>query len=148
MVALAVAIAIAISVAISIRHRHNRPSPLPLPLPLAIAVVVAVNHCRRHLCHVAINHCCCRHFCRWPLPSLSQSAIAITVSHHCHHAVSHFQELLPWCSKNCIQPIKAKNAYLILSCLDSRRHIDQSRMTDQVLSGNGLHQRWAASSKQ
>jgi hypothetical protein len=69
-------------------------------------------------------------------------AITITV------AVSHFQELLPWCGKNCIQPIEAKNAYPILFCLDSGRCIDQSRMTDQVLSGNSQHQHWAASGKQ
>jgi hypothetical protein len=62
--------------------------------------------------------------------------------------VGHFQELLPWRGKNCIQPIEAKNAYLILFCLDSWRHTDQSRMTDQVSSVNGQHQRWAASGKQ
>jgi hypothetical protein len=45
-------------------------------------------------------------------------------------------------------PIEAKNAYLILFCWDSGRRIDQSRMTDQVLSGDGHHQRWAASGEQ
>jgi hypothetical protein len=75
-------------------------------------------------------------------------AVAIAISHHYCHAVSHFQELLPWRSKNCIQPIEAKNAYLILLCLDSGRCIDRSRMFDQVLSSNGQHQRWAASGTQ
>jgi hypothetical protein len=32
--------------------------------------------------------------------------------------------------------------------LDSGWCIDRSRMTDQVLSGNGQHQRWAASGEQ
>ncbi len=39
--------------------------------------------------------------------------------------------------ENCIQTIEAKNAYLILFCLDSGWCTDQSRMTDQVSSGNG-----------
>jgi hypothetical protein len=55
---------------------------------------------------------------------------------------------MPWRGKNCIQPIEAKNAYLILFCSYSGRLIDQSRMTDQVSSGNGQHQRWAASGEQ
>jgi hypothetical protein len=38
--------------------------------------------------------------------------------------------------------------YLILFCSDSGRRTDQSRMTYQVSSGNGQHQRWAASGKQ
>ncbi len=124
--------------------------PLPLPLPSAIAVAVSVNHPRHHLCHVAVSHCCCRCPCRQPLPSPSPLAIAVAmaVGHHHHHAVGHFQELLPWHGKNCIQPIEAKNAYLILFCSDSGRRIDQSRMTDQVSSGDGQHQRWAASGKQ
>jgi hypothetical protein len=74
--------------------------------------------------------------------------VAITIGHHHHHAVGIFQKLLPWHGKNCIQPIEGKNAYLILLCLNSRRRIDQSRMTDQVLSGDGQHQRWAVSNKQ
>jgi hypothetical protein len=69
-------------------------------------------------------------------------AITVTI------AVAHFQELLPWHGKNCIQPIEAKNAHLILFCLDSGRHTDQSRMTDQVSDSNGQHQHWAASGKQ
>jgi hypothetical protein len=43
---------------------------------------------------------------------------------------------------------QAKNAYLNLFCLDSGRHTDQSRMTDQALSGNGQHQRWGTSGEQ
>jgi hypothetical protein len=69
-------------------------------------------------------------------------AITVTV------AVGHFRELLPWRSKNCIQPIEAKNAYLILFCSDIGRRFNQSWMTDQMSSGNGQHQQWAASGKQ
>jgi hypothetical protein len=67
-------------------------------------------------------------------------AVAIAIGHHRRHAVGHFQELLPWRGKNCILPIEAKNAYLILFCLDSGRRIDQSQMTDQVSSSDGQHQ--------
>jgi hypothetical protein len=65
------------------------------------------------------------------------------------HAVGHFCELLPWHGKNCIQPIEAKNAHLILFCSDSGRCTDQSWMTDQVSSGDGQHSvgRQAASIK-
>jgi hypothetical protein len=69
--------------------------------------------------------------------------LAITIA----VALGHVQELLPWRGKNCIQPIEAKNAYLILFCSDSGRRTDQSRMTDQVSSGNGQHQHWVASGK-
>jgi hypothetical protein len=79
---------------------------------------------------------------------LSAIAVAIAVGHRHRHAVGHFRELLPWCGMNCIRPIKAKNAYLILLCSDSGRFIDQSWITYQVLSGDGQHQRWAASGKQ
>ncbi len=145
------------------RHPHPRPCrrcrchrpchchcdrPLPSLLPSATALAVFVNHCRRHLCCVAVSHHCRQRPCRWPLPSPSLSAIAVAIAighHHCH-AVGHFRELLPWCSKNCIQPIEAKNANLFL-CLDSGRCTDQSRMTDQVSSSDGKHQRWAASGK-
>jgi hypothetical protein len=122
----------------------------PLLLLSAIAIAVAVNHQFRHLCCVAISHRCCRCPCHRPLLSPSQLAIAvaIAVDHHRCHAVGNFQELLLWHGKNCIQPIEAKNAYLILFCSNSRRCIDQSRMTDQVSSGNGQHQRWAASGEQ
>jgi hypothetical protein len=114
-------------------HRHchhhcrcHRNCPLPLLLPSAIAVVVAINHCRRHLFCIAVSHHCCFCPCRRPLPSPSPLAIAvaIAISHHHCHAVGHFQELLPWRGKNCIRPIEAKNAYLILFCSDSGRRID------------------------
>ncbi len=132
------------------RYRCRRNRPLPLPLLPSIAIAASVNHCHHHLCRITVSHCCCHCPCRRPLPSPSPSAIAvaIAVSNHCCHAVGHFWELLPWCGKNCIQPIEAKNAYIILFCLYSGRHIDQSQMTVQVLSGNGHHQRWAASGKQ
>ncbi len=128
-------------------YQYNCPSSLPLPWAIA---AVAVNHCHRHLCRIAVSHCCCRHPCRRPLlsPSLLVVAVANAIGHHHCHAVGHFQELLPWRSKNCIGPIKAKNAYLILFCWDSGWCIDQSRITHQVLSGDGQHQRWAASDKQ
>jgi hypothetical protein len=42
----------------------------------------------------------------------------------------------------------SKNAYLILFCLNTGWHTDQSGMTDQASSGDGQHQHWAASSKQ
>jgi hypothetical protein len=151
MVALAVAISFAITLWLHCRCRHrcccNCPSPLPLPWAIA---AVAMNHHRRHLCCVAVSHCCCRRPCHQTLPSRSLLAItvAIAVGHHRCHAVGHFQELLPWCGKNCIRLIEAKNAYLILFCLDSGRCIDQSRITYQVSSSDGQHQRWAASGEQ
>ncbi len=133
-------------------HRHCRCRcicSLPLPLPSAIAIAVAIDHHCCHLCRVAVSHRCCRCLCHRPLPSLSPSAIAVAIAagHHCRHAVSHFWEFLSWHGKNCIQPIEAKNAYLTLFCSDSGQCTDQSRMTDQVSSGNGQHQRWAASGK-
>jgi hypothetical protein len=100
-----------------------------LPSAIAVAVAIAIA--------LAVGHCRLRHL--WPSQLPSPLAITITV------AIGHFRELLPWCGKNCIRPIEAKNAYLILFCLDSGRHTDQSRMTDQVSSGNCQHQRWAAS---
>jgi hypothetical protein len=128
------------------RHRCRRNRPSPLPLPWAVAAV-AVNHCRHHLCCIAVSHRCSCRPCRQTLPSPSLSAItfAISVGHLCCYAVGHFRELLPWRGKNCIQ--QAKNAYLILFCWDSGLCIDQSRITYQVLSGVGQHQRWAASSE-
>ncbi len=130
-------------------HCHRRNCPSPSPLPWAIAAI-AVNHCRRHLCRVTISHRCRRCPCHWTLPSPSSLtiAVAIAIGHHCCHAVGRFRELLPWHGKNCIRPIEAKNAYLILFCWDSGRCIDQSRITYQVSSGDGQHQRWAASGKQ
>ncbi len=123
-------------------HRRHHPhcccrQPLPLRLPLTIAAVVSVasrsaialtfavtitltvGHC--HLCH------------HQPSKLPSPSAITIAV------AVGHFRELLPWRGKNCIQPIDAKNAYLILFCSDSGWRTDQSQMTDQVSSRDGQH---------
>jgi hypothetical protein len=155
MVAIAVAIAIAIAVAISIvaadsitiavaiaHCRCRRPLPLRLPstitaalsvaLPSAIAVAVAAA--------LAIGHCRLHH--RWPSQLPSPLAITVTV------AVGHFRELLHWRGENCIQPIEAKNAHLILFCSDSGLCTDQSRMIDQVSSGNGQHQCWVASSEQ
>jgi hypothetical protein len=150
-VAVAIAIAIAISVviadsitiAVAIAHRHcRRPSLLQLPstisaavsvaLPSAMAVAIAVA--------LAIGHCCLCHHCPLQLPS--PLVITVTVG------VGHFRELLPWHGENCIQPIEAKNAHLILFCSDSGWHTDQSRMTDQVSGGNGQHQHWSVSSKQ
>jgi hypothetical protein len=62
----------------------------------------------------------------------------------------HVANMLPTfpAKENCIQPIEAKNAHLILFCLDSGWRTDQSRMTDQVSGGNGQHQHWVASGKQ
>jgi hypothetical protein len=90
--------------------------------PSAIAAAIAL----------AISHCRLRH--RRPLQLSSPLAITVAI------AVGHFREFLHWRGKNCIQPIEAKNAYLVLFCLDSGRRTDQSRMTDQVSS-----QRWAVS---
>ncbi len=89
---------------------HRRNHPLLSPLPSAIAIAVAVNHCRRHLCCVAVSHRCHRRPCRRPLPSPSPSAIAVAIAigHHRCHAVNHFQELLPWRGKNCIQQLKQR----------------------------------------
>jgi hypothetical protein len=169
MVAIAVAVAIAIAIAISIsvvvpnsitiavavaccRCRWPLPLWLPstvtaapsvaLPSAIAIAVVVAVPVAVAVAMAVTltIGHCCLCH--RWPLQLPSPLAITVTV------AIGLFQVLLPWHGKNCIWPIEAKNAPLILFCLDSGRHTDQGRMTDQVWSGNGQHQHWVASSKQ
>ncbi len=125
------AVAIAINVVISVivndsvaitataaHCRHCQPLPLQSPLTIAtaisvawpsaiavsIAVAIAIGHCR---------HCQCQ-------PSQLPSPLAITVT----IAVGHFRELLPWRSKNCIRPIEANNAYLILFCLDSGRCIE------------------------
>jgi hypothetical protein len=140
-IAISVVIADSITIAIAIAHHCcRRPLPLWSPstiataisvaLPSAITVAVAIAIAIA----LAIGHCRLRH--HWPLQLPSLLAITVTV------AVGHFQELLPWCGKNCIQPIKAKNAHLILFCLDSGRCTDQSRMTDQVSGSNGQHQHW------
>jgi hypothetical protein len=90
---------------------------LPSAITIAVTIILAIGHCRVH------HH----------RPSQLPSPLAITIT----VVISHFQELLPWRSKNCIQPIEAKNAHLILFCLDSGWRTDQSRMTDQVSSSNG-----------
>jgi hypothetical protein len=133
--------------------RHNHCCCCPSPLLPAIAVAVAVDHCRHRLCCFAVSrchcHCHCRHPCHRPLPSPSPSAITVAISIiTVTVTVGHFRELLPWCSKNCIQPIEAKNAHLIIFCLDSGRCTDQSRMTDQVSGSNGQHQHWVVSGEQ
>jgi hypothetical protein len=143
-VAISVVVAdfIIIAIAVAIAHcRCHWPLPLRSPwtiaaaifvaLPSAIAVTVAIT--------LAVGHCRLCH--RQPLQLPSSLAITVTI------AVGHFREFLPWRGENCIQPIEAKNAYLILFCSDSGWHTDQSQMTDQVLSGNGQYQRWAASGK-
>ncbi len=135
-VAISVVVANSVTIAVAVAHRGcQRPLPLQLPstiaatasvaLPSAIAVAVAIA--------LAVGHCRLHH--RQPLQLPSPLAITVTV------AVGHFRELLPWCGKNCIQPIEAKNAHLSLFCLDSGRRTDQSRMTDQMSGGNGQHQR-------
>ncbi len=141
--AISVVVAYSITIAVAVAHcRCRQPLPLQLPSTIAatisvaspsaiaitVAVALAVGHCR--LCHRR--------------PSQLPSPLAITII----VAIGHFWELLPWCGENCIRPIEAKNAHLVLFCLDSGRHTDQSRMTDQVSSGNGQHQCWAASSEQ
>jgi hypothetical protein len=142
-VAISVVITNSVTITVAVAHsRRHRPLPLWLPstitaavsvpLPSAIAIAIAVA--------LVISHCCLHHHQPSQLPSLL--AITVTV------AVGHFQKLLPWRSKNCIRPIKAKNAHLILFCLDSGRHTAQSRMTDQVSGSNGQHQHWVESSKQ
>jgi hypothetical protein len=144
-VAISVVVANSIIIVVAVAHRHcRRPLPLRLPptipaalsvaLPSAIAIAVAVALA------LIIGHCCLHN--HWPLQLPSLLAITVTIP------VGHFQELLPWHSKNCIRPIEAKNAHLILFCLGSGQRTDQSRMTDQVSSGNGKHQHWVASGKQ
>jgi hypothetical protein len=143
-IAVAISIAVAGSVAIVIAVAHHRchwPLPLGLPstisaavsvvLPSAIAVAVAIA--------LPIGHCCLCHHRPTQLPSLSAITAAV--------AVGHFGVLLPWRSENCIRPIEAKMLILFYFCLDSGQHTDQSWMTDQVSSGDGQHQRWAASGK-
>ncbi len=71
-----------------LRRHCCRRCPLPMPLPSAIAVAVTIDHCCRHLCCIAVSHCCCRCpcTCHRPLSSPSPSAIAVAISigyHHC-----------------------------------------------------------------
>jgi hypothetical protein len=152
-VAVAIAIAVAISIivadsitiAVAIAHcRRCQPlllrswstitAALSVVLPSAITVALAVAVA------LAIGHCCLCHC--WPSQLPSPLAITVTIT------IGHFRELLPWRGKNCIQPIEANNAHLILFCLDSGQRTDQSWMTDQVSGSNGQHQHWAASGKQ
>jgi hypothetical protein len=143
-IAIAIFIVVADSIAIAVAIAHHRchwSLPLRLPLTIAAAVSIALPSAIAVAVAVAltVSHCRLRH--HWPSQLPSPLAITVTI------AISHLQELLPWRGKNCIQPIEAKNAYLILFCSDSGRCTDQSQMTDQVSSGNGQHQRWAASSE-
>jgi hypothetical protein len=69
-------------------------------LPSAIAIAVAAA--------LAIGHCSLHH--RWPSQLPLPLVITVTI------AICHFQELLPWHGEDCIQPIEAKNAHLILFC--------------------------------
>jgi hypothetical protein len=142
-ITISVVVANSITIAVAVAHGHcHQPLPLRLLLTIAAALSVALPSAIAVAIAIApaIGHCHLRH--RWPLQLPSPLAITVTI------AIGHFCELLPWCDKNCIRPIEAKNAHLILFCSDSGQHTDQSRMTDQVLSGNGQHQRWVASSKQ
>ncbi len=129
-----------IAVAVDVSHcccGCRQPSPLPsllhrhqllpllllllslLPLPLAIAVFVIVGHCSCHL--------------RWPLPSPLLSAI----SNRCCLGAAR------------IVFDQFKQRMLnFLFWLDSGQRIDQSWMTDQMLSIDGQRQHWAASSEQ
>jgi hypothetical protein len=107
--------------------------PLRSPTAIAAAISVALPSAIAVADALSVGHCHLRH--HWPSQLPLPLAITVTI------AIGHFQELLPWCGKNCIRPIEAKSAYLILLCSDSGRRIDQSWMTDQVLSGDGQHQR-------
>jgi hypothetical protein len=144
-IAISVIIADSITTAVAVAHGHCC-QPLPLHLPLTIAATIfdallsAIAIAFAITVALAIGHCHLRH--RRPLQLPSPLAITVTV------AIGHFQELLPWRGENCIQPIEAKNAHLILFCSDSGRHTDQSRMTDQVSGGNVQHQHWAARGEQ
>ncbi len=141
-VSISVVVANSVTIAIAVAHCNCcRPLQLWLPLTIAAAVSVALPSAIAVAVAVAlaIGHCRLHH----RRPSQLPSPLAITVN----VAVGHFQQLLPWCGKNSIQPIEAKNAYLILFCLDSGRRTDQSQMTDKVSSGIGQHQRWVVSGK-
>jgi hypothetical protein len=139
-VAISVAVADSVAIAVAIAHRCcRRPLPLRAPLTITAAISVALLSAIVVAFALAVSHCRLRNSQPSQLPSLLAITIAV--------ALGHFRELLPWHGKNCIRPIEAKNACLILFCLDSGRRTDQSRMTDQVSSGNGQHQHWVASGK-
>ncbi len=100
--------------------RCRQPLLLPLLLPLDIAVLVIIGHCSCHRCRPSLLPCC------WPF--LRVVALA-------------WQELYSTNrSKECL-------FYFILFCWDSGWCIDRSWITYQVLSGDGQHQRWAASNE-
>jgi hypothetical protein len=141
-IAISVIVANSITIAIAVAHcRYHRPLPLRSLSTIAAAVSVALPSANAVAVAVAFAMGHCRlHHCR-PLQLPSPLAITVPV------AVGQFRELLPWRGKNCIRPIETKNDYLILFCLDSGRHTDQSQMTDQVSSSNGQHQRWVVSGK-
>ncbi len=131
-------------------HRRRCRCPSPLPLPSAIAIVVAINHRRRHLCHVAISNCCRRRPRRQPLlsPSPLAIAVAISVGHHCCHCRWPFPSVVALARRTLYSNNLSKECSPYFICSDSGRCTDQSQMTDQVSSGDGQHQRWAASGKQ
>ncbi len=126
------------------RHHCRRNRPLPLPLPWAIAAV-AVNHCCRPLCCVAVSHCCCHCPCRLhhcqPLQLPSRSAINVAmplaISESCCLGMARI-----------VFDQSKQRMLTFLYCWDSGRCLDQSRITYQVSSGNGQHQRWVASGEQ
>jgi hypothetical protein len=132
-----------------LRRRRCCHRPLPSPLSSAITIAVAVDHCCRHLCHVAISHCHCRRPCRWPLPSPSLSAIAVAISVGHHHRRCHqpFLRVVALARQE-LYSNKLSKECLPFFFLDSGWCTDLSRMTDQVLSGDGHHQHWAVSGEQ
>jgi hypothetical protein len=70
---------------------------LQSPSTIAAAISVALPSAITITVAIAIGYCCLRH--HWSLQLPSPSAITVAV------AVGHFQELLPWRGKNCIQTI-------------------------------------------
>jgi hypothetical protein len=132
--------------------RHHRRCHCPLPSPSAIAVAVNIDHCRRRLYCVVVSHCHphCRCPHRRPLPSPSPLAItvAISIGHQHHHCHQPFPRVVALVRRDLYSTNQSKECSPYLFCLDSGQRTDQSRMTDQVLSGNGQHQHWAASGKQ
>ncbi len=156
MVALAVAIAIAVAVAISIafansvtfavavgiaiahRHRHcRRPLPLRSPSTIVSAISVMLPSAIAVTDALAVNHCHLRHRQPSQLPLLLAITIAMlsAISKSCCLGVA----------RNVFDQLKQRMLTLFFLCSDSGRRIDRSPMTDQVSSGDGQHQRWAAS---
>jgi hypothetical protein len=87
---------------------------------------------------------------RWPLPSLSPSAIAVAVSISHHHCLCRrpFPRVVALARQEFNSNNISKECLPFLFCLDSGRRTDQSRMTDQTSSGNGQRQHWVASGEQ